>query len=88
MEMRRGRRSSVTRLASLQQLVERPVPECDQILLCCFGRDLAGFRDGKQLRLALNRAGYGAALARHLVHESPLLVREPAYRFRLRGWDE
>ncbi len=89
MSIRRGLRPpSGTRSVSLQQLAERPVPECDQILLCCFGLDLATTRDGKQLRLALNQAGYRSALARHLVRDSPLLVREPGYRFRLRDWTE
>ena len=61
---------------------ESPIP--DHVLLCCFGPELAGARHQKQLTAALQQAGYRGALAQHFIHLSPLLVRGPGRRYRLK----
>jgi hypothetical protein len=73
----------------VHQFAEPPLPVDEQVLLGCFGLDLAGVRQERQLRLALRRAGYPAALAGRLVHHSPLLVRQVRrHYYRLRRCDE
>lgn len=63
-----------------------PIP--DHVLLCCFGPELAGSRNHKQLSTALQQAGYRGALAQHLIRVSPLLVRDAGRRYRLKRCDE
>jgi hypothetical protein len=60
----------------------------EQVLVVCFGRDLLAVRHERQLRLALRKAGYPAALAGHLIRHSPLLVRQAGHCYRLRRCDE
>jgi hypothetical protein len=71
-----------------EALVESGVSVEEHVLLGCFGLDLAAVRPKKQLRLALRRAGYPAALAAQLIRDSPLLVREAGRAYRLRRCDE
>jgi hypothetical protein len=71
----------------VHEVVESRVSVDEHVLLGCFGLDLAAVRQKKQLRLALRRAGYPAALAAHLIRDSPLLARH-AHRYRLRRCDE
>jgi hypothetical protein len=71
----------------VHEVVESGVSVDEHVLLGCFGLNLAAVRQKKQLRLALRRAGYSAALAAHLIRDSPLLVRH-AHRYRLRRCDE
>ena len=63
-----------------------PIP--DHVLLCCFGPEFAGARHQKQLCAALQQAGYRGALAQHFIRLSPLLVRGPGRRYRLKRCDE
>ena len=72
----------------VQEAVESGVSVDEHVLLGCFGVDLAAVRQRKHLRLALRRAGYPAALAAHLVRDSPLLARQAGHRYRLRRCDE
>ena len=72
----------------VQEVVEARVSVAEHVLLGCFGLDLAAVLQKKQLRLALRRAGYPAALAAHLIRDSPLLTRQAGHRYRLRRCDE
>jgi hypothetical protein len=72
----------------VQDVVESRVSVDEHVLLGCFGLDLAAVRQKKQLRLALRRAGYPAALAAQLIRDSPLLIRQASHGYRLRRWDE
>lgn len=72
----------------VHEVSESVFPVDDQVLLGCFGLDVAAVRHRRQLRLALRRAGYPAALAGHLIRNSPLLVRQAGHRYRLRRCDE
>ena len=72
----------------VQEVVESGVTADEHVLLECFGLDLAAVRQTKQLRVALRRAGYPAALAARLIRDSPLLVRQAGHRYRLRRCDE
>jgi hypothetical protein len=72
----------------VQEVIESGVSVDEQVLLGCFGLDLAAVRQKKQLRLALRLAGYPAALAAHLIRDSPLLARQAGHRYRLRPCDE
>jgi hypothetical protein len=72
----------------VHEVVESGVSVDEHVLLGCFGVDLAAVRQKKQLRLALRRAGYPAALAAHLIRDSPLLARHAGHRYRLRRCDE
>ncbi len=69
---------------SLAQLAAAGPSVYDYVILCCFGPELAATRHQSQLRRALQRAGYRAQLARHLIRTSPVLVRESGYNYRLR----
>jgi hypothetical protein len=71
----------------VQEALESGVSVEEHVLLGCFGLDLAAVRQKKQLRLALRRAGYPAALAAQLIRDSPLLVREAGRGYRLRRCD-
>jgi hypothetical protein len=59
-------------------------PPCDAdfVLLGCFGLEVSGTRSRHDLCIALRRAGYPGALARHIVRASPLLIDVPQPRFR------
>jgi len=59
--------------------------EEDLALLCCFAPDFGVTRHHRQLHLALRRAGYSSAAARHLIRISPLLVSDDRRRYRLTG---
>jgi hypothetical protein len=72
----------------VEEAFESGVSVEEHVLLGCFGLDLAAVRQRKQLRLALRRAGYPAALAAQLIRDSPLLVREAGRGYRLRRCDE
>jgi len=72
----------------VQEVVESRVSVDEHVLLGCFGLDLAAVRQEQQLRLALRRAGYPAALAAQLIRDSPLLIRQASHGYRLRRWDE
>jgi hypothetical protein len=72
----------------VHEIVESGVSVDEHVLLGCFGLDLAAVRQTKQLRFALRRAGYPAALAAHLIRDSPLLARHAGHRYRLRRCDE
>ena len=72
----------------VQEVVESRVSVDEHVLLGCFGLDLAAVRQEKQLRLALRRTGYPAALAAQLIRDSPLLIRQASHGYRLRRWDE
>jgi hypothetical protein len=72
----------------VQEVVESRVSVDEHVLLGCFGLYLAADRQKKQLRLALRRAGYPAALAAQLIRDSPLLIRQASHGYRLRRWDE
>jgi hypothetical protein len=78
----------VRMVMSVHEVVESGVSVDEHILLGCFGLDLAAVRQKKQLRLALRRVGYSAALAAHLIRDSPLLARHADHRYRLRRCDE
>ena len=73
---------------AVQKLVESRVCVDEHVLLGCFGLDPKAVRHKKQLRLALRRAGYPAALTAQLIRDSPLLVRQADQRYRLRRCDE
>jgi hypothetical protein len=72
---------------AVDEVADSMFPVDEHVLLGCFGRDLAGVRHQTQLRLALRRAGYPAALAAQLIRHSPLLVREAGRGYRLRRCD-
>ena len=72
----------------VREAFESGVSVEEHVLLGCFGLDLAAVRQWKQLRLALRRAGYPAALAAQLIRHSPLLVREAGRGYRLWRCDE
>ena len=72
----------------VQQVAESGVSVDEHVLLGCFGLDLAAVRQRKQLRLALRRAGYPAALTTELIRDSPLLVRQADHGYRLRRSNE
>jgi len=72
----------------VDEVADSMFPVDEHVLLGCFGRDLAAIRHQTQLRLALRRAGYPAALAAQLIRDSPLLVREAGRGYRLRRCDE
>ena len=75
-------------LMPVHQVAESGVSLDEHVLLGCFGVDLTGVRHKKQLRLALRRAGYPAALAAQLIRDSPLLLREAGRAYRLKRCDE
>jgi hypothetical protein len=80
-------------LHSRRLLTEREAPphldtgdwlrEEDLTLLSCFAPDFRDTRHRRQLQVALRRAGYSAAAARHLIRASPLLVRDHSRHYRL-----
>lgn len=72
----------------MEQLAADALPVHDYVILCCFGPELVGSRHHSELRAALQRAGYRAQHARHLIRASPVLVRETGHNYRLRCWDE
>jgi hypothetical protein len=78
----------VRMIMSAQEDVEFGFSVQEHVLLECFGLDLTAVQSKKQLRLALQRAGYPGTHAGHLVRESPLLVRQGGHEYRLRRCDE
>jgi hypothetical protein len=72
----------------VQEVGESGISVDEHVLLGCFSLDLSAVRQKTQLRLALRRAGYPAALATHLIRDSPLLARQADHRYRLRRCDE
>ena len=80
--------SPVGRARTTGRQVEESFSTSDQVLLCCFGRDLTGERTYEQLRRALLAAGFTGSLARHLVRVSPLLHRAAAGCYRLQKLGE
>ena len=72
----------------VHEVCESGVSVDEHVLLGCFGLDLAAVLQKKQLRLALRRAGYPAALAAQLIRDSPLLIRQTSQGYRLRRCDE
>jgi hypothetical protein len=73
---------------AVQEVLESRICVDEHVLLGCFGLNLTAVRHKKQLRLALRRAGYPAALAAQLIRDSPHLVREADRAYRLRRCDE
>jgi hypothetical protein len=57
----------------------------DHVVLCSFGLDLTGERNGRQLGHALRAAGFPGPQVRHLIRASPLLCRTSKGRYRLRS---
>ena len=70
-----------------REVTDSMFPDDEHVLLGCFGRDLAAVRHQTQLRLALRRAGFPAALAAQLIRDSRF-VREAGRGYRLRRCDE
>jgi hypothetical protein len=61
-----------------REVTDSMFPDDEHVLLGCFGRDLAAVRHQTQLRLALRRAGFPAALAAQLIRDSRLSAKPAA----------
>jgi hypothetical protein len=73
--------------ALLERYLDQTFPTSDQVLLCCFGTDLAAERTAGQLRHALLDAGFTLQAAGCLVRVSPLMRRSSGGCYRVRKFE-
>jgi hypothetical protein len=69
---------------TLEQHIGQGFPTSDLVLLCSFGVASGGERTSRQLRFALQSAGFPGPVTRHLIRVSPLLRRSSPRGYRLR----
>ena len=82
------RNSTVKPQETLTRYVGQPFPTADQILLCCFGTELADQRTYQELRQVLTQAGFAGPVVRHLIGASPVVRRAAKGYYRIRPFED